>query len=326
LAIAAASVAALLAVAGAAAPSGSLPIELEWEAPASCPRSDDIERDVRRLLGEAPIPDTLPAIVARVSVRQNPDGTFEVRVRTTSGGEERERELRTETCDEARHLVAFLLAFLIDPRAHERPRSEAPSTDNAPPAASSAAPVPDRPRAPPPPPRDERYPRWVASFLIAAEVGILPAVSLGGELRTGLLFSSWSLEARAAAWVPRRAESSSVAGAGGEFTLFDAGILACLRSAPWEAPSIQVCAGPVLLWLRGEGYGVQSPERDEALFAGATAEGALLIAISQHLSLRPALGVLVPFSRPTFAIHDVGPIHRPSAASARASLGFEVSF
>ena len=82
----------------------------------------------------------------------------------------------------------------------------------------------------------------------------------------------------------------------------------------------------MLLALRGEGYGVETPAEDEALFAGATAEGALLIAISPHLSLRPALGVLVPFSRPTFAIHDVGPIHRPSAAAARASLGFEVSF
>jgi hypothetical protein len=111
--------ASLFSAAATAAP-GSLPIELGWEAPPSCPPSDDIERDVRRLLGDAPIPDTLPTIVARVSVRENPDGTFEVRVRTTSGGEERERELRTETCDEARHLVAFLLAFLVDPRAHER--------------------------------------------------------------------------------------------------------------------------------------------------------------------------------------------------------------
>jgi hypothetical protein len=278
------------------------------------------------LLGDAPIPETLPTIVARVSVRENSDGTFEVRVRTTSGGEERERELRTETCDEARHLVAFLLAFLVDPRAHERPPESAPPTENATAPATRAPVAPDRPRAPPRPARTERYPRWVATVLVGAEVGVLPSVSLGSELRAGLLFSGWSLEGRASAWLPRRAESSSLAGAGGEFTLLDAGILGCLRSAPWEAPSIQVCAGPVLLSLRGEGYGVQTTARDDALFAGAAAEGALLIAIYQQLSLRPALGALVPFHRPTFAIHAVGPIHRPSAAAARASLGFEVKF
>ena len=324
VAIAAAVSASLVSVAAAAA-SGSLPIELGWEAPPSCPASDDIERDVRRLLGDAPIPDTLPTIVARVSVRENPDGTFEVRVRTTSGGEERERELRTETCDEARHLVAFLLAFLVDPRAHERSPPSAPATENASAPTTRAPAAPER-RAPSRPARTERYPRGVATLLVGAEVGVLPSVSLGGELRAGLLFSGWSLEGRAAAWLPRRAESSSLAGAGGEFTLLDAGILGCLRSAPWEAPSIQLCAGPVLLSLRGEGYGVQTTARDDALFAGAAAEGALLIAISPHLSLRPALGALVPFHRPTFAIQAVGPIHRPNAAAARASLGFEVKF
>jgi hypothetical protein len=326
VAIAVAVGASLFSVAAAAQSVGSLRIELGWEAPPSCPPSDDIERDVRRLLGDAPIPDTLPTIVARVSVRENLNGTFEVRVRTTSGGEERERELRTETCEEARHLVAFLLAFLVDPHAQERAGSDAPPTEKTTTPATRAPAAPERPRAPSRPARTERYPRWVATVLVGAELGVLPSVSLGGELRAGLLFSGWSLEGRAAAWLPRRAESSSLAGAGGEFTLLDAGILGCLRSAPWEAPSIQLCAGPVLLSLRGEGYGVQTPAHDEALFAGAAAEGALLIAISPHLSLRPALGALVPFDRPTFAIRAVGPIHRPSAAAARASLGFEVKF
>jgi hypothetical protein len=71
---------------------------------------------------------------------------------------------------------------------------------------------------------------------------------------------------------------------------------------------------------------VTTPGREEALFAALSAELGLLIALSREFSLRPALGALVPFRRPTFAIHDVGTIHRPSAVAARASLGFEVLF
>ncbi len=307
-----------------AEPASALPIELGWDAPASCPPSDDIERDVRRLLGDAPLPDEVPPIVANVSVHQSPDGSFDVRVRTTSGGQERERELRVETCDEARRLVAFLLAFLVDPRVSEGPHEESPLPKSA--ASASTAPPPPKPPKPPPQPAPERSPRWAASVLVSADLGMLPSASLGGELRGGLLFPNWSLEARATAWLPRRAESPDVAGAGGEFTMFDAGLLGCLRSSGREAPTLQVCAGPVLLWLQGEAYGVAEPGQDEALFFGASGEAALLVALSSRTSLRMGLGALVPFSRPTFAIHDVGPIHRPSAAAARGSLGFEVNF
>src|SRR5262245_17791559 len=79
--------------AGTASAARPLPIDLDWEAPASCPASDDIERDVRQLLGDGAIPDAVPPIVAKVSLRQGPDGSFEVRVRTTSGADVREREL-----------------------------------------------------------------------------------------------------------------------------------------------------------------------------------------------------------------------------------------
>ena len=324
LRVAAALVASSLAVAAAAAPSGPLPIDLEWEGHASCPPSDDIDRDVRRFLGDATLPETLPPIAARVSVRQNQDESFEVRIRTTSGGEKRERALRTETCDEAKNLVAFLLALLINPGAREPSRAPNPSK---PPAATKApTEAPERAPVLRPSPETERPARWIAGLSGSAELGVLPAGSVGGEVRVGLLFPGWSLEGRGAAWLPRDAESPSVPGAGGKFALFEAGILACLRGAPLQALAIQGCAGPVVLSLEGEGYGVRTPGRDGAVFAAAMAETALLIAISPQSSLRPALGALVPFRRPTFAIHEVGSIHRPSAAAARASLGFEVRF
>lgn len=161
---------------------------------------------------------------------------------------------------------------------------------------------------------------------MGADLGTLPSASVGGELRAGLLFSVWSVEVRAAAWLPRPADSSSVPGAGGDFTLIDAGALGCLHLTPWQALSLRLCAGPQLLSLWGSGYGVTAPGEEQAFFGAAAAEAALLVAIAAHTSLRLGVGGLVPFQRPSFAIHEVGEIHRPSAVSGRFSLGFELAF
>ena len=91
----------LLAGVGTALAAQPLPIELDWEGPETCPASDDIERDVRQLLGDGAIPDAVPLTVAKVSIQESPDGFFDVRVRMTSGRDVRERELRVETCQES---------------------------------------------------------------------------------------------------------------------------------------------------------------------------------------------------------------------------------
>ena len=161
---------------------------------------------------------------------------------------------------------------------------------------------------------------------MGVDLGMLPSASVGGELRAGVLFSGWSIEARAAAWLPRPAESSSVAGAGGDFALLDAGALGCWHNEPWEALALRLCAGPLLLSLWGSGYGVEAPANDHAFFGAAAAEATFLVAIAPRTSLRLGVAGLVPFRRPTFAIHEVGQIHRPSAVGGRASLGFEVVF
>jgi len=308
--------------AAAADPSGVPAIDLAWDGPASCPVSDDIQRDVRRFLGDASLGATLPPVSARVVVEEGVDQRFEVRMVTTSGGETRERALSTATCEEARELVAFLLALLVDPNARHAPAEKEPP----PPVAAPPPPKPAPARAPPPPPAEQTEPWFVVGLAGKAELGMLPGGSLGGELRTGFLFSGFSLEAFGTAWLPRNVQSPDVPGAGGTFSAFEAGLLACLRGAPWEGPSLHACAGPALVLLRGKGTGVDVPESAEALFGSASVEAALVIALSSKLSLRPMVGLLVPFRRPVFAIHEVGTIHQPSVVTVRAGLGLEARF
>jgi hypothetical protein len=307
----------LLTTAAATAPASTLHIDLTWEAPASCPVSDDIERDVRRILGETSMPSNLRSIAARASLSENPDGSFELVLRTSAASQERERSVRVDGCEPARELVAFLLAMLIDPNA--RPRGSDASKSPVRPAAA-APPSDEEPR----PHESKVAPRLVASFLGTGDLGTLPAVSPGAELRIGLLLPGWSLEARGAAFWPRDAESPTVRGAGGEFRLLEAGVLGCRVSA--TKPSFAACAGPSLLAMRGRAFGVSDAAQASAVWAAASAEGAALLPLSRVLALRAMVGALVSVNRPTFAIHGVGAVHRPSFISARGALGLQVRF
>jgi hypothetical protein len=307
----------LLTTAAPAAPISTFHIDLTWEAPASCPKSDDIERDVRRILGDAVMPSKLGAIAARASLNETPDGGFALVLRTKAANQQRERAVRVDGCEPARELVAFLLAMLIDPNA--RPRGSEASPGSEPPS----------PAAPPRHEGSTRHgskvaPRLVTSFLGTAEVGTLPYASLGAELRIGLHLPSWALEARGAAFWPRDAESQTEPGAGGRFWLREAGVLACGMSA--TKPSFVACVGPSLLAMQGRAFGVSDVEQASALWVAASVEGAALFPFSSVFALRAMVGADVSVRQPTFAIRGVGPIHRPSFIAARGALGLEVRF
>jgi hypothetical protein len=308
----------LLTTAAAAAPTSTPHIDLSWEAPGTCPKSDDIERDVRRILGDATMPSNLRSIAAQATLSENPDGSFELVLRTRAASQERERSVRVDGCESARALVAFLLAMLVDPNA--RPRNSEPAKDA------------EAPRAPPLPreePRQQPHEqghglRAVTSLLGAADIGTLPYASPGAELRIGLWMPSWLLEARAVAFWPRDAASRTVAGAGGEFRLLEAGVLGCRVSA--TKPSFAACAGPALLTMRGRAFGVTDAEQASAVWVAASAEGAALFPVSSVFALRAMVGALVSIQRPTFAIRGLGSVHRPGLIAARMGLGLQVRF
>jgi hypothetical protein len=307
-----------LTTAAPVAPASTLHIELTWEAPASCPMSDDIERDVRRILGEGVVPSKLGAIVARASLSETPDGGFSLVLRTQAANQQRERAVRVDGCEPARELVAFLLAMLIDPNV--RPHGSEASSGSEPPP-SPAAPLPHEGST-----RHESQlgPRLATSFSGAAEVGTLPYASLGAELRIGLHSPGWALEARGAAFWPRDAESRTEPGAGGKFWLREAGVLACGKSA--TRPSFVACVGPSLLVMQGRAFGVTDADQASAVWVAASAEAATLFPFSSVLAVRAMVGADASVRRPTFAIRGVGSIHRPSFIAARGALGLQVRF
>jgi len=89
-------------------------LELRWEAPIECPTGADVRAEVARLLG-----GVLPAelsLRAEGEATRSDDG-WTMRLHTSMGGEEGERELAGERCEELGEAAALILALMIDPIA-----------------------------------------------------------------------------------------------------------------------------------------------------------------------------------------------------------------
>jgi hypothetical protein len=158
------------------------------------------------------------------------------------------------------------------------------------------------------------------------DAGTLPAWGYGEHLRLGLEVERWSLELAYGAWLPRSSRSEALAGAGGNFTLMEASLGGCYQSSRSGRFSVQGCGGPVLVWMRGAGFGVTDSGQATALWGALFAEAALRARATRSVAVRLGVGGLAHLDRPRFALRNVGPVHRPHSLAAQAELGLEVLF
>ncbi|HTA21470.1 MAG TPA: hypothetical protein VK989_19395, partial [Polyangia bacterium] len=213
------------------------PIALVWEAPAGCPSSAEVSRELLRV-ARAPAGKTLPHLAVDARVEAHGE-RWVLHLRTVRDGVEGERELEAESCASlaraATLVVALALGVGVDelgvappppppeeprPRTTPRPRVvEAP-----PPPPVAPAPPPIAPAPPPPPVAPAPVaivvaapPRPRVAWILAATVeasatrGPLPGTSFGAgfglDAGRGRFFASLRLET----WLP---EDEATAAAG----------------------------------------------------------------------------------------------------------------
>ncbi|MFZ5895265.1 MAG: hypothetical protein ACOY0T_29685 [Myxococcota bacterium] len=306
----------------------ALPIELTWSGPPECTDAGNVLAQVEAMLGgSVTTPDREP-IRAEVSLRKPDAGGFELILDTSSRAGRGQRRLTVSDCTEARHTTALLLALLINPRANLSAETPEPSGAASP--AASASPASRRERAPEPttpaptsqPARvDSPGPTFSVALAGALDHGNLPNLGAGAALTLGLQHRQWSLRARAAGWFKNRAASSELPGAGGDFSLYDVGLLGCLHF--WARPPLapRACVGANALYLRAEGYGVSDPGAAGGFYAAAVAELALELAVTRSWSFWLASDLLLIAPRPKFALQNVGQVHQPNPWAGRLLLG-----
>jgi hypothetical protein len=276
-------------------------MEISWEGPPSCPRQAQFDAQLDRLRGGGG--PTRRRTAAHVRILAGDAGDFALHLTIDAPYGRSERDLTVPTCAQAQHAAALLIAAAVD-MVDEESLAEIPNRQS-----ESAA--------------EARYMLRVGAF---ADVGSLPAGSVGPSVGVGFagaFFRSW---ADARYLVPRRArddDSSLVAdlelfsGAVGLAGLWKVGPLAL-------GPCVELEIGA----LRARADGELDAHRRATLWLGSSA--GLMLSRPRRArrvaDLALALLASVPWLRQPFALGDEAPFYATSGLAFRAAmwLSFDV--
>lgn len=159
---------------------------------------------------------------------------------------------------------------------------------------------------------------------MGADVGALPGVTFGFGATAVVRYGVQRFELGVGAWLDQSATLADRPSTGGDIGLIAGAAGACrdLLSGPVDlAPCVALELGS----MHAEGFGVTSPEQNEAFWAALRGGGALAFAPVGRLWLVLRLEAVVPLVAPTFILGGVGQVHQPGPGG-RGSLGVELGF
>ncbi len=321
-------------------PSTPPSIELVYEAPVVCPTRADVLRATHALLGDGPRAG--PLLRARAKVVSGTDERFHLDLELEREGSTSRRTLDAQSCQTLADTTALLIALSYDPEALERAGAPPPE------------PVPQAPVPPPPPePFPAPAPTTAVVGPLLAPIVLPPPpprpgakrTTFGFRARLGATFGvadmpdphagmTGAVALRVDAYVVEGAFELGIGStgtldgrpdAGADFTLATGILRGCRVLAPfWPryprkqgAPELEGCVGIELGSLAGEGFGVQDPERGEALWAAPRVDARLGVGVIGPLSLGVEVGAAFPIDRRRFVItggdttlvvHEPGPV------------------
>jgi hypothetical protein len=310
--LALASIALHLATAPARGAESVPRVELAWNAPASCPTSDAVLRDVQRSLGATPS----HRVVARADVTQLAAEHWAVHLATEVDGTVGERRLEADSCASLASATALILAWTIDPAAARNAESSATAPVSTPFRDAVAA-----------PPRSRESPRALAAASGRVDLGLLPSVAGGAEITLGGSWGPVRGELGGSYWFAQDAVGPQ---GGTHILLVEGALRACVRALRAARLELSPCAGGGIVHASSDGFGL-APSYTITRNWG-TVGGDLLgtWTVSGPFALRASVGFVAPLVRPAFVVldpnHEEIPLHRAAAMAGRASLGAEVRF
>lgn len=300
-----------------AEPPGPGDIPIEWRAPSECPAASDVRASVAALLQGSSETGASP-LAFRAEVIAS-GGRYRLQVETRSPRGSESKTVMGDSCSTLSEAFAMIVAFAVDP-GFAGGLAGGPA-----PGASQVEVTPARARR-------AQFQQasgvpWSLGAVGAASAGKLPfpglgvgaQVALGGAPRwqvSGLVWPN---------------DEHTIAGTtlGVRVNLLELGAAGCW---PWPgAPALQVCLGPQVGRMQGEGTSsVSGHSTGQSWWVALTAGMGSRVRFTQHWALRVQVDVGAPLFRPSFVI-DRSPaasqeIWRPAPWFATVAIGPEVSF
>ncbi len=333
----------VLGLGSAPASSSEQPdLELEWNAPASCPDADTVRAQV-----DAHSTAARRWVRAVATVTQDAERTWHVELRTQTEDGSEHRALQGESCEALARATGLLLAVAGGATPNPQTDPQTSTSKAAPPSPRAADPDPDLdepdpdpaepPRAPDPEPvvPPEAPPRSAPSRPLGGYVRavgvlqlgrVLPRVADGGV--GGAVGGAWGpvrLEARARYYAPQRQTYAALPDSGGRFDVWSLGPALCW--APTRARlSFPLCGGAELGRMRGRSFGIDQTGVGRSLFAALTLDASLAFAVARRWAVVGGAQGAFLLRRPTFHVRDQPRLFRAAPATARLHAGLEFRF
>lgn len=291
-----------------AAPRSSARLVYErQEGTEACPDEVTMRSGVAQRLGYDPFDPGATKTVRAVIRRRGGALTGTLDLVDAQGKALGHRELASKAgdCEELAATLTLGISIAIDPASAlqpvEPPSPAPPPPPSAPPAASappSAAAPRDEPT--PPPATTTTQVAWIPRVGLGAlgSIGEVPAASPGLIGSVGMMRGRWSFDLEA-----RGVFAQSEAGPG---TLRASAWLATGRVVPCGHLGVAFGCGVLELGgIFGAGEGAPNTHDESGLHAAGGLRAGVEPALSDRLSLRAAVDVLVPFTRSTLQVAGI---------------------
>jgi hypothetical protein len=313
-------------------------LELEWQANAGCPtRAVLLERVAALVSRRGPV--EVERLVVRAAVSDTTPGAYSARIVTEHAGQVGDRTLEAASCADLVEGVALVIALALTPSVPEpdAPAESPPApTIQREPLATQPRPQPEPPNPaprPPPPPKvvdstDSsrsgviRDPFLTASPLL--DLGVIADASFGGVLGGGARVGRVEVLVRVVGFPAHRTTLPGTQ-KGADFSLLGAQAEVCLPFLPSPWAALGPCVAVDGAALRADAFGTVERKRPVVAFAAAAAGAFARIARLGPLAFRADGLLLVPLTRPTFFLKNVGDVRTVPSLAARFGLGIEVA-
>ena len=317
----------LLGLLTVAARTARAELELEYDAPASCPGESEFRAEFARSMQGSAVAASQFAYA--VVIREHAGvHRGSLRVPVSPGADDALREVEDRDCREVIHALAFIAAVLADPDAAERNREAPPVTPEVEPTPKPAVEpsTAPKPRPPPPPVGAAARPRgadisakpqpitgtapplrasrgWHAAVTAAAVTESALAPDLAFAPRLGLLARRGSLVLALSGTFGNSGDLTGGVGSAelSWIRLRGEGCGALALSARFE---VQACGS--FDGGRYEGVGSRAPFTDTraAAWLAPGMLGRLALGLGRIIELSAEAGAFVPLVRPRFVVES----------------------
>jgi hypothetical protein len=321
-------------------------VDLQWVAPAECPREETVREKIRSLAGVSL--EQLDRLSAEGEITRTVR-RYRLKLRVRIGSEVREREMESEVCADLAGAAAVTLGLLLKSAAPDAEGTGGGATGDAssgaggagaggagaapdakPGTAAPARPAgdarrPDPPREPSPDDERDRLAVVLRAPVAALDVGPLPqpGFDLGGG--AGLEYAGWQIMLSGRLGPSQRVERASL-GAGATVRRLAAESSVC-RGFRGGSLELAPCLVVALEHVTTSGFGryVVPRSRQAAWVAPGVGLLARLHAF-ESLALIAGTTGYVEVARPRLVIADVGEVVRLGPVALRAFVGTDWIF